>query len=1101
MSLISPGVQVSVIEESQYLSAPDSSVPLVVIATAENKAIPGGTQVAIGTLAENANEVFLVTSQRELVNLFGTPFFYRTSAGTPINGYELNEYGLMAAYSVLGVSSRAFVIRADVNLADLAARVTRPTGAPLNNSYWLDTANTSWGIFEWYGQQSWYTFLATESSSSLTTESNDFIVTDRTFGTPGTFSAIQPIVITSAADTDAGVPLSSIGIPGNYAVVTTNASNPVYYKNYENAWVLVGSDEWIASNPVVRATIVNPVLTSGSVISINGTSVTLTGTTVAELVTAVNSAAITGVIAKATNGRFELYANSNALDGAVDIFDEDSGALLDELGIDSDIYYIPQLQQSPHTVIPRWKSSDDIPRPTGSIWNKTTAVNQGTQFSLKKWNATERRYMDVTVGVYRDDAEANRTIDPAGGGLSIPTGSVYAQFDALENSTMTFKLYERILAGETRVSGLNINPTFNVGDKFTMSVSNRTSAMMSTPIEVTLSGTSAFEFVTSFNGAGFNNVKAEVNSIGGIDIIHLQGGTIQLIDTLGTPIADAGFIVGVTGVRAGVAPNEVIVTNWDVLNYSASPFAPGFEPLDGAYWYYTAIGEADIMINDGNEWKGYRTVLNDIRGFNLLTTDPAGPIFAASAPTTQSDGTQLVYGDLWIDTSDLENYPVIRRWEIANGEPAWVLLDNSDQTTENGVLFADARWGNNGNIDPINDAIPPITSLLASNYLDLDAPNPLLYPAGTLLFNTRRSSFNVKTYRKNWFNPDVFEGELPAQRNTWVSTVGLRNDGSPYMGRQAVRQIVVSSMRRALDSNTDIREEQRQFNLMAAPGYPELIPTMVSLNNERRNTAFIVGDSPMRLSDNPTDITAWATGTGSDDLRSADPYAGVFYPVCKTFDLDGNEIVQPASHMMLRTLIRSDTVSYPWMAPAGTRRGIIDNAQTIGYVEADTGEFREVLNRESIRNVLYQYRINPITFVPGGGLLNFGNKTLVYSSDDTTNNAATLSAMGLDRINVARLVIYIRARLEAIAKQFLFEPNDQLTRNEFKGQVEQFMNDLTAKRAIYDYLVVCDSSNNTPFRIDRNELWLDLSIEPTKVAEFIYIPVRLKNTGEISGTV
>jgi len=1088
MSLISPGVQVSIIDESQYLSAPDNSVPLVVIATAENKAIPGGTQVAVGTLAENANEVFLVTSQRELVNLFGTPFFYRTSAGTPINGYELNEYGLMAAYSVLGVSNRAFVIRADVNLADLAARVARPSGSPLNNSYWLDTVNTSWGIFEWYGQQSWYTFLANESGSSLTSESNDFTVTGRTFGTPGTFSSVQPLVITDVADTDAGVPLSSIGIPGDYAVVTTNASNPVYFKNYENDWVLVGSDEWVASNPVIRATIVNPVLTTGSVIDINGITVTLTGTTVAQLVTAINSAAIDGVTAKNTNGRLEIYASPAADGGAVDISDSDSGILLDELGIESDIYYIPQLQQSPHTVIPRWKESDALPRPTGSIWNKTTPVNQGTKFSLKRWNSGERRYVDVTVGVYGNDAEANRAIDPAGGGLSIPAGAVYAQFDALGNGTMTFKLYERILAGETRVSGLTINPAFNAGDKFTMSVSNRTSSMMSTPIEVTLSGSSAFDFVTSFNGAGFNNVKAEVNSIGGIDIIHLQGGSIQLIDTLGTPIDDAGFIVGVTGVRAGVAPNEVIITNWDILSYSASPFAPGFEPQDGAYWYYSAIGEADIMVNDGNEWKGYRTVLNDIRGFNLVATDPAGPIFAASAPTAQSDDTQLVFGDLWIDTSDLENYPVIRRWQLVNGEPAWALIDNSDQTTENGVVFADARWGNAGTVDPINDPVPPIASLLASDYLDLDAPSPLLYPAGTLLFNTRRSSFNVKTYRKNWFNSDVFEGALPDQRNAWVTSVGLRNDGSPYMGRQAVRQIVVASMRRAIDTNTDIREEQRQFNLMAAPGYPELIQTMVALNNERRNTAFIVGDSPMRLADNPNDIVEWTTSGGSDSLTSSDPYAGVFYPVCQTFDLEGNAIVQPASHMMLRTLIRSDTVSYPWMAPAGTRRGIIDNAQTIGYVESDTGEFREVLNRENIRNVLYENRINPITFIPGAGLLNFGNKTLMSSSS-------------MDRINVARLVVYIRTRLEAIGKQFLFEPNDQLTRNEFKGQVEQFMNDLTAKRAIYDYLVVCDSSNNTPFRIDRNELWLDLSIEPTKVAEFIYIPVRLKNTGEISGTV
>ena len=79
----------------------------------------------------------------------------------------------------------------------------------------------------------------------------------------------------------------------------------------------------------------------------------------------------------------------------------------------------------------------------------------------------------------------------------------------------------------------------------------------------------------------------------------------------------------------------------------------------------------------------------------------------------------------------------------------------------------------------------------------------------------------------------------------------------------------------------------------------------------------------------------------------------------------------------------------------------------------------------------------------------------------------------------------------------MFEPNDTITRNEVKNAVEQLLNDITAKRGIYDYLVVCDETNNTPARIDRNELYIDIAIEPTKAVEFIYIPVRIKNTGEI----
>jgi phage tail sheath protein FI len=81
----------------------------------------------------------------------------------------------------------------------------------------------------------------------------------------------------------------------------------------------------------------------------------------------------------------------------------------------------------------------------------------------------------------------------------------------------------------------------------------------------------------------------------------------------------------------------------------------------------------------------------------------------------------------------------------------------------------------------------------------------------------------------------------------------------------------------------------------------------------------------------------------------------------------------------------------------------------------------------------------------------------------------------------------------------LFQPNDEITRNEITNVVNSLMLDLQSKRAIYDFLVQCDTQNNTPARIDANELWVDVAIEPVKAVEFIYIPLRIKNTGEISG--
>jgi phage tail sheath protein FI len=82
----------------------------------------------------------------------------------------------------------------------------------------------------------------------------------------------------------------------------------------------------------------------------------------------------------------------------------------------------------------------------------------------------------------------------------------------------------------------------------------------------------------------------------------------------------------------------------------------------------------------------------------------------------------------------------------------------------------------------------------------------------------------------------------------------------------------------------------------------------------------------------------------------------------------------------------------------------------------------------------------------------------------------------------------------------VFEPNDKITRDELKQVIERVLNDLMAKRALTDYVVVCDESNNTPLRRDRNELYVDVAIEPIKSAEFIYVPLRIKGQGALSGS-
>lgn len=1140
--LVSPGVQVTVIDESQYLPAATNSVPYFLISTAQNKVSGSGVGVAAGTLTVNANRLYLITSQRDLAATFGNPFFYKTTAGTPINGYELNEYGLLAAYSALGVTNRAYVQRVDIDLTELTATLVRPTGEPDNGTYWLNTAATQWGIFEWNQ-------------------------------TTGAFSNIVPSVITTTTELSNGVPLQDYGAIGDYAVVATNTANPVYYKNGAvaaasgnsttlsslfNTWVLVGSDDWKLSWPAIQgANAVTTTLSAGNTIVINGTSVAVpasTNNTIQGLSSAINSANITGVYSAVIDNKLCLFADSTATadgstadDGIILISSSGStSGLLTTLGLTADeTYYAPGLQQSPNYVFPRWRATDDTPRPTGSVWNKTTSQNLGTAMIVEKYNTPLGAFVTQAAPVYENDWYANAVLDATGGGKNIPAGTTYTQYNVNPaasgvgaypyNSTYTLQVFERNPAGATIVTGSTSTPSFTNGDQFTITTSTANSTTLSSTVTVTISGTDAAAFITAVSSAGLPNVVATVSSTGAIVLTQSIGGVILLQDVGNdTALSDAGFTTSTTGCRNVYVDNQeeyLQLSGWIPLVYTASDIAPNQDPADGTYWYYSTVNQVDIMIQGGSGWVGYQNETNDTRGFDLTNTNPTGPIISATAPTTQTDGTVLVYGDLWIDTSDLEIYPVIKRWQQVEGVNQWILIDNTDQQTSNGIYFADARWSSTGTVNPITGDLPSITTLLTSDYLDVDAPDYTQFPAGMLLFNTRRSGFNVKSFQVDYFNAADFSydtwssstayvvgdqvlynavlyvaiqagsNQNPAtqtsywdllETNSWVTASGNRADGSPNMGRFAQRALIVAALKSGIDTNVTVREEQAQFNLVACTAYPELIPNMVALSNERNNTVFVVGDTPMRLAPLGGDIVTWATDNGGlgtfagDGLSTSTPYAAVFYPSCQTTDLGGSTVVTAPSHMMVRTMIRSDSVSYPWLAPAGVRRGVVDNAARIGYINSTTGEFITIGNNQGLRDIEYLNRINPITFVPGIGITNFGNKT-IYGE-----------ASALDRINVARLVAFMRGRLEEIGKQFLFEPNDQITRNEISNSVNSLCIDLVAKRGIYDFLVVCDESNNTPARIDANELWVNIAIEPVKAVEFIYIPLRLQTTGAIA---
>jgi hypothetical protein len=1138
MALQSPGVEVTVIDESFYTPAEPGTTPLIVVATAQDKANAAGSGTAAGTTKANAGVAFRLTSQRDLVDLFGVPFFEQTASGSPVHGGERNEYGLLAAYSLLGVSNNAFVVRADVNLSELEGTTAAPGSAPDNDSWWVDTAATIYGIQEWNS-------AARDAGGQRFVSKTPLVFTDN-----------------DAENIEGGVgsepqPRQSVGSIGDYAIVFLTGNDfkeaaLLYYKSAGNGdtvevgqWVLVGSNEWAISHPAVKGGVaVTSSFTTTAPLYINNTAIparTYSNLSdfASEIITQVGSQ---GISAQAINNRLYIYTDlttndASSLGGVVNLEDNGGESWSIRFGIDQGLYLGPVLQMSPHTQVPEFKRTDNSLSKegvaSGAVWIKTTEPNSGARWRIKKYNAATQLWEAIDSPLYSNNQSALYFLDRSGGGINIPRSSVYVQYNSTEETgydsspeTSKFRVWKRQGSGSTIVTTDAIGATatsFTNGTTYALSISqsvpgkqdlvtstsNVSFVAVSDQIENARLLSAAIN-AASFGFDGTTAIPSYVTSIVTADnrirISHTAGGEIRLTDVTAAPL-DKMFATGAFNVYTGAgianlytAPSgsgaDFVVSNWKPLaaedNFFVQNTAPENKPADGRLWYNPSFGEVDMMVHNGNTWVGYRNQFPD--------ADPSGPIVSASKPDTQSDGSPLVTGDLWISTADLENFPTIYRYD--NDEKEWILVDKTDQTTEDGVLFADARFGDSG---ADGDISGEISALLTSDYLDPDAPDPDLYPRGMLLWNTRRSGGNVKRFVRNWLlglgitenprfnnNENMFDDVAPYALDRWVTVSANNEDGSGSFGRKAQRKVVVQAMKSVIDTSQEIRdEERRNFNIIAAPGYPELFSNLVNLNIDRGLTAFVIGDTPLRLSSDATTLVNYGTNAAgvldnSDEgIVTFDEYSAVYYPNGFTTDLSGSNAVVPASHMMMRTIALSDQVSYPWFAPAGTRRGGITNATSVGYIDATTGEFQTVSLNEGTRDVLYDLKINPIPFFVGVGLVAFGQKTRARN------------ASALDRINVARLIVYLRSQLSKLARPYIFEPNDKITRDEIKGAVESLLLELVGLRAIYDFAVVCDETNNTPSRIDRNELWVDVAIEPVKAVEFIYIPLRVKNTGEI----
>jgi len=303
-------------------------------------------------------------------------------------------------------------------------------------------------------------------------------------------------------------------------------------------------------------------------------------------------------------------------------------------------------------------------------------------------------------------------------------------------------------------------------------------------------------------------------------------------------------------------------------------------------------------------------------------------------------------------------------------------------------------------------------------------------------------------------------------------------------GDAAKRANIVVALAAQINSNSEVRTTDiYPYNLILCPGYFEVAEDLVNLSADVYGEAFVIADTPFTLT--PEATATWAATTA----RANGTSIAYYYPNAMTSNLNGVEVFVAASGVALATYAYSDNVSEVWFAPAGVNRGLITCVDTgFGYISGTIGTattFNQVNLNQGQRDVLYQdfANINPFAYFPGQGFFVFGQKT----------SASADSA--LDRVNVVRLLMYIKRALRIGAFPFLFEPNDQITRDNLKAAVDGFLGDVLIKRGLYDFVSLCDTSNNTPALIAQNQLWCDVALQPVIAAEFIYIPITVLATG------
>jgi len=270
--------------------------------------------------------------------------------------------------------------------------------------------------------------------------------------------------------------------------------------------------------------------------------------------------------------------------------------------------------------------------------------------------------------------------------------------------------------------------------------------------------------------------------------------------------------------------------------------------------------------------------------------------------------------------------------------------------------------------------------------------------------------------------------------------------------------------------------EDIDINLVAVPGITAQTVQNALITLSESTANFLALVSPPYGFSTAQQALNWSNGTASGRTAAINSsYAAIYWPWVKVYDnYSKQDLWYDPVIFALKQYAFTDSVADPWFAPAGIVRGRLTKPTDV-EVKLNVGD-REALYGPACV-------VNPIVKFTTDGIAIYGQKT--------TQRAAT----ALDRVNVRRLMIYLRKLVLASTRQIVFEPNDPITWQRVKEILNPALDDIMMRRGVTSYKVVCDSSTNTSLRIDRNELWCKIFIKPTKTAEVLVFELNLTSAG------